>query len=220
VESRKTVVLAGGTGLTGSFLLQQLIRDDSVQTVHAFTRHADNPDLPKVAWHPYDDLSGTAIPCDSVFITLGTTIRQAGSKDVFEQVDRHLVRQVAAWGLRGGARQLLVVSSLGADTGSLFFYSRVKGLMEQEVSRLGYDQVHIFRPAILDGPREEKRAGEGIALQLFRRLRPVLIGPLKTYRAIKAEIVAAAMRHAAQSGKPGVHIYPSDVIQDMGNDRL
>ncbi len=212
-----SVLIAGSTGLIGGYLLQDLLRDSSISAIHCLARHTNVSDDHRVVWHQYADFtqSTAGMHVDDVYITLGTTMKKAGSRVAFEQVDRHLVRQVAQWGVDMGAKRLMVVSSLGANEKSLFYYSRVKGMMEQEVCRLGYEQVHIFRPSILDGPRQEKRIAEQLALRLFRMANPILAGPFKTYRAIHASVVAKAMLLAGKTTERGIYVYSSADIAAM-----
>ncbi len=61
---------------------------------------------------------------------------------------------------RRGATRCVVVSALGADTGSRFFYSRVKGETEAALARLDYPSLTLLRPSLLDGKRSESRPGE------------------------------------------------------------
>ena len=213
-----SALIAGSTGLIGSYLLAELLQDGNISRIHGLTRQPEVSDAKRLIWHQFAEVtkSRADFNVDDVYITLGTTMKKAGSRAAFEQVDRHLVRQVAQWGLDLGAKRLMVVSSLGANEKSLFYYSRVKGIMEQEVCRPGYEQVHIFRPSILDGPRQEKRFAEQLTLRLFRVVNPLLAGPFKTYRSIHASVVAKAMLLAGTTTERGIHVYSSADIAAMG----
>ena len=115
-----------------------------------------------------------------------------------------------------GATQLLVVSALGADAGSRIFYNRTKGEMERAVAALGYEAVQILRPSLLLGERDVDRPKEKAAGLVSKPLRPFLAGPLRKYRPIRADAVAAAMVTAAQQRRPGVHIFESDELARVG----
>ena len=88
-----------------------------------------------------------------MFITLGTTIKVAGSQAAFRQVDFAFVVNTARAAKAAGATRLAVVSALGADTKSRVFYNRVKGEMEAAVAQLGYQSIVIAQPSMLLGDR-------------------------------------------------------------------
>jgi uncharacterized protein YbjT (DUF2867 family) len=129
-------------------------------------------------------------------------------------VDYSYVYEFARLALRGGATQFLLVSAVGAAPQSRNFYLRVKGDIEQAVAALPFHAVHIFRPSLLLGDRAEYRAGERITAVLASVLTPLLIGPLRKYRPVTADAVAAAMVRAAVAGASGVHHYEGDQLQE------
>ncbi len=67
-------------------------------------------------------LRGATVVC-----TIGTTIRKAGSHQEFRTVDFDYPLAIARIALAQGARHFLLVSALGANAGSRWFYNRVKG---------------------------------------------------------------------------------------------
>jgi uncharacterized protein YbjT (DUF2867 family) len=150
---------------------------------------------------------------DDVYCCLGTTIREAGSKDAFYKVDYLYVVKLAALTAANFAAQFMVVSALGADTASRFYYNRVKGDMEEAVKQAPFRAIHIFRPSLLLGNRSKQRLGEKIGAVLLGVLNPVLIGPLRNYRAVPAKAVAQAMLNAACQEGGGVRVFLSDEIQ-------
>ncbi len=92
------------------------------------------------------------------------------------------------------------------------FYLRTKGELEQAVSELGFPAVHIFRPSILLGKREEFRAGERVATVIAPVLNLALIAGLRRYRAIPAATVGRAMIAAAKQERNGTQVYEYDQI--------
>jgi uncharacterized protein YbjT (DUF2867 family) len=106
------------------------------------------------------------------------------------------------------------VSSVGADPRSRNFYLRVKGELERDLTRLPIETVHVFRPGLLLGPRTENRPGERMAQAVLPTMSFLLAGPLRRYRAIDADRVAAAMVRAALSGATGRHVhYWDEMVQ-------
>ena len=207
----RTALIAGASGLVGGHLLQRLLAEPAYAHVAALGRRPLALTHPKLTQHviDFDRVREAAnFPrVDDVFCCLGTTIKKAGSQDAFYEVDFLYVHELARTALAYGATQFLLVSSLGANPHSRIFYSRVKGEVEEAVSRLSYRTVHIFRPSLLLGERAERRLGEGVGIAVSRVVSPLMVGPLRKYRPIAADAVAAAMVRAALGGKPGVIIH-------------
>ena len=94
-----------------------------------------------------------------VFCALGTTIKQAGSRERFRQVDFGYPLRVAELAKAAGARHFLLVSSVGASSASRGFYLRVKGDLEAAIVALGFPSVTVVRPSLLLGGRNGIPAG-------------------------------------------------------------
>ena len=154
---------------------------------------------------------------DDVFCCLGTTIKKAGSKEAFTRVDYNYVTQLAEITANKGASQFLVVSSMGADPSSLFFYNRVKGKMEEDIKKYGFETVHIIRPSLLLGEREEQRTGEEIASKIMKPISTLMVGPLEKYKPIQAETVAKALVNLAAQDIKGIHLHLSDDLEEVGS---
>ncbi|WP_354581329.1 NAD-dependent epimerase/dehydratase family protein [Hymenobacter sp. UYP22] len=212
----KTALIAGASGLVGSQLLPLLLASERYERVIAVGRRP----LPVV--HPkleqrlldFDNLEQHRLQliADDVFCCLGTTMRQAGSREAFYQVDYLYVVKLAALTAANFAAQLLLVSAMGADARSRIYYNRVKGEMEEAVAQAPFRAIHIFRPSLLLGRRAQPRLGERLGAAVLRVLRPVLRGPLQKYRAITAGAVARAMLRAAEAEGSGHHVHLSDAI--------
>jgi uncharacterized protein YbjT (DUF2867 family) len=151
-----------------------------------------------------------------VFCCLGTTIKKAGSQEVFRKVDYAYPLRIAELAIANGAEQLLIVTALGADPNSRIFYNRVKGEIEQAISKIPFRAIHIFRPSILVGNRRESRPGERIGIAAMKFFSFLMVGSWRKYRPIRAELVARAMIAAAKMSRYGISIYESDEIMRMG----
>src|SRR5258708_35664086 len=101
-------------------------------------------------------------PAADVFCALGTTIRRAGSQHAFLKVDFEYARNVAARSSAAGAKQFVLVSSVGADPKSGNFYLRVKAELEKAIGALPFESVHFFRPSFLIGRRADQRLGAAV----------------------------------------------------------
>jgi uncharacterized protein YbjT (DUF2867 family) len=211
----RTALIAGATGLIGGQLLIRLLANDQYQKVIAFTRDK-LPIHPKLIQLKIDGEkmgeldSGSRV--DDVFCCLGTTMAKAHTKEKFYFVDFTLPYLLAKNSLQHGAKQYLLVSALGANKQSSIYYNQVKGAIEEAISNIGFETVHIFRPSLLLGPRAEKRSAEDAA-KFFYRIFGFLI-PRK-YKAIDSVKVARAMEHFASQNQPGNFIHESTELQNF-----
>lgn len=205
-----TALIAGHTGLVGRHLLAGLLQGLRYARVKAVGRRA--PALTHSNLEPIiTELGalasiGTRLAADDVFCCLGTTLRQAGSRAAFEQVDYHMVVDLARAAHAAGAQRFFLVSSLSASARSRIFYSRVKGRAEDAVSAVGYTSVHILRPSLLLGEHTDPRPGEAIAQKLLPLFSPLLRGPLAIYRPVTGAEVAAALLQLAEDDQAGVTV--------------
>lgn len=199
--------VVGGTGLIGSYLLKALNKDRDVQSVIALTR-SEQTNFEKVTWGRVDLASVREIEksikgANTAFCCLGTTMKNAGSKDAFVKVDKTYVLNFAKAAQNVGIDCFAVVSAIGADSKSSVFYSKVKGETEEELKKMNFDQLVIAQPSILLGPRKEKRIGEKVGQILMQAASPILLGSLKKYRPIRAKDVAKAMLKSAKNPSDG-----------------
>jgi uncharacterized protein YbjT (DUF2867 family) len=211
----KTALIAGSTGLIGKQLLQLLLDSDRYTKVIAITRQ-DLPAHPKLEQikTAFDSIGekSNMLKADDVFCCLGTTMAKAGSKDKFYQVDFYYPLLLAKISKAEGAKQYLLVSALGADKKSSVYYNQVKGEIEDAIAEVGFQTVHIFRPSLLLGPREEKRAGEESAKVIYKYLSFLI--PTR-YKAIESIKVARAMLSYAHAEQSGQHIHQSKDLQQF-----
>ena len=205
------VLITGATGLVGGHLLRMILNEPRVHAITAPTRRplADtvgvfNPHDPQLT----DALAQVTDPVDIVFCCLGTTRREAGSKEAFIHADYTLVVDTALTGRRLGAQHMLVVSSMGANAHSPFFYNRVKGEMEEALIAQKWPRLTIVRPSMLLGDREQHRANEKLFAPLFK----LLPG---NWKSIEARDVARAMLvEALAPGHEGVSILTSSELRE------
>ena len=204
------VLITGATGLVGGHLLRMLINEPKVNAIAAPTRRllGDTPGV----FNPHDPqltdaLAQVTDPIDIVFCCLGTTRREAGSKEAFIHADYTLVVDTALTGRRLGAQHMLVVSAMGANAHSPFFYNRVKGEMEEALIAQNWPKLTIARPSMLLGARSKQRMNETLFAPLFR----LLPG---NWKSIDARDVARVM--LAESMRPeheGVTILSSSELR-------
>ena len=219
-----TVVIAGASGVVGARVLHHLLRRDDVARVIAVGRRilplqheklvSKVVDLQNTAAVAAEIPEGTAV----AFCCLGSTMKRAGSMDAFRAVDHDAVLAFGQAALEKGARRFLLISSVGASASSANFYQRTKGEVEEALARLGYAQLTILRPSLIDdeGARRDYRAAERLLLPLARIVFAV-VGRTRRYAPISADVIAKAMvRLAFDNTTDRVRRVESDDLHRLG----
>jgi uncharacterized protein YbjT (DUF2867 family) len=212
----KRALLVGANGLVGSELLKFLLEAREYQKVIVFVRRSLGINHPKYEERLVDFEKLHKHRADfcvqDVFCCLGTTIKKAKTQATFKKVDVDYPLELARLAQEFNVEKFLIISSMGADVKSKVFYSRMKGLIEDELIKLRLKSLHIFRPSLLLGNRREFRIGETIGGMLAKGLSFTFIGPLMKYKPITARNVAKAMYKIAQLKTEGVNRYTSEKI--------
>ncbi|NEN24569.1 oxidoreductase [Cryomorpha ignava] len=212
-------VVAGATGLIGGYLITELENDSAFNAVVALTRKPKQNSA-KTTWKVVDfdlesKLESATEGADVVFCCLGTTMKKAGSKEAFYKVDFQYVVDLAKAAKKNGIRQFSVISAMGADAKSKVFYNQVKGEMEAAIRELGFNELIIFHPSLLLGPREESRFGERVGIVLGKIFSPLLFGSLKKYHPIHVSHIAEAMSAEAKTEADRIRVLEYDAILEM-----
>jgi len=219
----KIAIIIGGTGLTGSHLLRILLTSNTYDKVISFVRREMKISHPKLVQHTVDfdnpESYENLIEGNDMFCCLGTTIKKAGSQEAFEKVDLIYPLQFAKAAVSRGVKQFSIISSIGANLKSGNFYLRTKGRCEEELRKLAFQSISVFRPSLLIGNRKEFRLGEKISEYTMKIFSLFFIGRLRKYKPIKSKIVAQAMFLISQQGTVGYHFYESDEIKRIATDK-
>jgi uncharacterized protein YbjT (DUF2867 family) len=214
---RRTVLVAGATGLVGGLIVQSLLADGTVAQVHALSRRPLQLQHPRLRVHLVDFRRLPELPeADETYLALGTTIKVAGSQQAFRAVDFDANLAVARAAFAAGVRRIGLVSAAGANAGSSVFYNRVKGELEEALEAMDLAALVIARPSLLldhrDGLGQPPRLGERIAIPIGKLLAPVLPGP---YRPVHARAVAHSLVRTVPEAK-GVVVLASDQLARIG----
>jgi uncharacterized protein YbjT (DUF2867 family) len=201
----------GSTGLTGSFLVRDLLADSAITKVISISRRSLNISNSKLTEVMISDLAQlpsvpSKIRGELYFCCLGTTIKAAGSKENFEKVDHAAIVDFARIAKAHDARSFTLVSAMGANANSMFFYNRVKGRTEDDVKALELRSLIIFRPALLVGPRAELRLGERLATVTVVPLSRLLPTRIQKSLITNTETLATRILAAAKAAPPGIHV--------------
>jgi uncharacterized protein YbjT (DUF2867 family) len=206
--------IIGSTGLTGSFLVRELLTDSAIRKVISISRKPLKVSNAKLEEVLVSDLAGlpsteSRIRGELYFCCLGTTIKGAGSKENFEKVDHAAVVAFARIAKAHDAKSFTLVSAMGAGASSRFFYNRVKGRTENDVKALRLRSLIIFKPALLVGPRHEFRLAESIATKTLVPLSHLV--PARTRKSLitDAETLARRMLAEGKAAPAGVHLIES-----------
>ena len=197
-----TSLVIGSTGLVGKKLLFELAKKES--EVIAITRRfiSNLPENVSLLNINFDDFveNGSMPSCDHLYICLGTTIKKAGSQSEFKKVDFDYCLSFAKKAREAGATKISLISSVGANPYANNFYLKTKGEVEEEIKKIDFQAINIFRPSLLLGQRAESRFLEKIGQNLSSFINFFLIGHLRKYRSIKASNVAYCMANYEQNG--------------------
>jgi uncharacterized protein YbjT (DUF2867 family) len=209
------VLVVGSTGLIGGAFLNLMRNDPSAGNILALTRRAI-PHLEKTrhiqqAIIDFYNLAacGHLIAARTLVCTLGTTIKKAGSKEKFRQVDYQLPMDVASYATKNGCEKLILISAVGADANSSVFYNKVKGELERDIQKLSFQAVHIIRPSLLMGDREEFRLGEEIGKRLIQPFSFLI--PDK-FKPVHADVIAGKINSLLSDNRQGVYVYEGKQI--------
>lgn len=212
VVSTGSALIVGASGAVGKELLRQALADQSWQRIHLLLRHSlGYNDHPVVQEHLQDPLRPGGLQHDpvpdAVFCALGTTRKQAGSKEAFYRIDHDLVLELGQWAAERGVATMHVVSSMGADPRSLSHYLRTKGEVERDLQQLSLGSLYLYRPGLLDAPqRTAFRAGERASVHLLAGLKKVPFGWANRWQPMPVARLASRILAYATHYQPGCHI--------------
>ncbi len=193
----KSAIILGATGLTGQFVLQQLLADSRYERIILFSRRSVNIDNDKIVEYLVDLMKlenhKTNFVADEVFCCIGTTAAKTPDKILYKKIDHDIPVTAARLAKANGVKIFAVISAMGANIKSRVFYNKTKGMMERDVLEQAIDKTYIMRPSLIGGNRNEKRHREYIGKQIFKLVYPLMLGGLKKYRSIHPKKIAKAM---------------------------
>lgn len=202
-DKHHSALIVGATGLVGSCLLQEILKSNYYAEIILVLRrrievHDKRVRQIVIDFNHLEDHAHLMV-ATHYFCLLGTTMKAAGSKTAFQEVDYVYPLQLGKIAKKNAAEKFLVVTALGANSESNIFYNRIKGNIEQALQKLHLNALYIFQPSLLGGNRKESRIGEKIGMLLLKNLDFVLVGSLKKYRITDAQDLAKALLVAAKT---------------------
>src|SRR5690554_403123 len=187
-------IIIGGTGATGKELVAQLMEDQRFEAVTVLVRRPYFEAHPKlteiiVDFEKLNDYQHE-ITGDVAFSTLGTTLKDAGSKDAQWRVDHDYQLEFAKIAKANGVESFVLLSAFGADVNSSFFYNKMKGTLEENMQKLNFPQLAVLHPGGIDRP-DSTRTGEKVMMKALKAFNA--IGIFKAYAPISTQRLAKAM---------------------------
>lgn len=211
-----TANVIGATGLVGKQLVNLLLKDERFETVRIFVRRDAGFSHPKLDQQITDfskeETWSGKVTGDVLFSALGTTLKQAGSKEKQYAVDFTLNLRFAHIAKENGIKNYVLVSSVGANSKSAVFYTRIKGELDDAVAKLNFRNLVILRPSSLAGERDERRWMEEFSLPVARFVTKFIF---KKYRPIEGKTVAQAMINAVVKPDSEKTIWEADEIFEL-----
>lgn len=188
----------------------KLLKLDDFKEIQVYGRRPTGLNHPKLT-ETIVDFEESAwkrnITGDVLFSTLGTTLKKAGSKDAQYRVDHDYQYETARAAAENGVKNYIMVSTVGANSNSIFFYLKMRGELEDKVSKLPFTSITILRSGPLVGEREEFRASEIFSLNLLSHL-PHRLLPDSMIPVDAARVASLCVKHALRP-VAGVNILPA-----------
>lgn len=208
--------IIGATGATGKDLLEILLRSEEYKQVDIFVRKDVNLQHQKLNAYLIDfdqpQQWQHLVQGDVLFSCLGTTLRTAGSQEAQWKVDYEYQFSFAKAAKVNKVPNYVLVSSDFAAPDAKFFYSRMKGQLEEAIKALSFDKTLIFNPPILVR-KGSRRRGEIIGLQVIQFLNK--LGLFKSQKPLPTEILAMAMKNSVHQFQEGCYHFKGEAIRQL-----
>ena len=206
-------LVLGSTGATGQELVKLLLNHSDFSKVSVFVRRTISFNHEKLIVHKvdfsrlnnYKDL----VNGDILFSALGTTRKDAGSKKKQYLVDYTYQYEFAKMASENRVNHYSLVSSVGANDKSWFFYPRIKGDLEESIKHLDFNKIQIFQPTSLIRQPDLIRDGEKTSLKILNILNK--IGLLRSFKPLSvADLAIKMIREVKAKNSNKITVYKSE----------
>ena len=201
-------LIFGSSGLTGGYFLDE-VKNRNLK-YHLFVREVSTTEA-TVNQTLFDSENLPDLPnAKSLVICIGYPLNfleliymKLKVKKEFKRIDLDLVIKICKKASQAGISNVLIISAVGANSSSLNYYLKIKGMMEDEVRAIGFNSIFFARPGHLLGPRDESRVDVFVrVIEFFGNLfSPLYISILRKYKNIPAQAVAQDLLNSYESNK-------------------
>lgn len=217
----KTALVIGATGLVGSTLVNKLLINRDYEKVVVLVRRKLSFTHQKLEEYVIDfenlDEQYPNVEVDDVYCCIGTTIKKAKTQEKMYQIDVEYPLTVAKLAQDKGLKHFILVSSMGANANSKFFYMRMKGELEEKLKELSLPKLSIFQPSFLVGNRKESRINEQVFVGLYNGISKVVPKSIKNKLGIEVYKLADAMMKSISYQVEDIKVYSVDEIHLLAN---
>jgi len=192
-------LVIGATGATGKDLVNQLLNDKEFDEVDIFVRKPVDIQNDKLKVHVVNfenpEEWKNMVKGDVAFSCLGTTLKDAGSKEAQKKVDFDYQYEFAKAAKENDVEDYILVSAYGANPQSKIFYSKMKGELEVAVKQLHFNKITIFKPGMLER-KDSERTGEVLGSRIIKFANK--LGLLESQKPLPTNILAKAMINSSK----------------------
>lgn len=206
-----SIVFIGATGAVGTAAFHQLLKYDKVSKILTLGRRTveakalpDHVEQQIIDIHNTDSYADFIHDIDTAVCTLGVGESSKVSKEEFIRIDKTAVLKFANVCKEKGVKHFHLLSSIGSNSGSMNYYLRTKGELNDELEELEFESVSIFQPSMIMTPTNRYGWTQGLALKLWPKFDYILHGSARKYRGIKVDMLGKAIANNVFKAKQGV----------------
>ena len=207
-------LLAGSTGFLGNNILKELGFNKSLTLALGRREIPNLPDKSQELLINFENLDQLSLSnINHVYLSLGYPLiyhnvmglMSASLKKDFFLVDFTYQLEIAKIAKKAGAKNISLISAVAADSNSWNYYLKTKGMLEEEIIKLGFESTNIFQPGHLTGNKFRPDIVLADAISII--FDPFLFGPLKKFRSIPAKKLSVAVVKNSLQAKVGVNYF-------------
>lgn len=201
----KNAIITGATGMIGSLVLKHCLESSEIGKITSISRKPigiTHPKLEEIIWKNFLDFANIHDKFanqEVAYFCVGVYTGQV-SKEKFREINVDIPKAFAQkLKEKSPNATFCFLSGQGADQTekSKIQFARDKGIAENKLLKLGFQQTYIFRPSYIYPV--QKRKEPNFSYRLMRKLYPILKNIFPKYT-IKSTVLAEAMFLAGLNG--------------------